>query len=56
MKKLFINHTRFMTLPAAIGAGVQMAGSYEDGTLTMNETFEILLAGILLILLLFPVY
>lgn len=56
MKKLFINHTRFMALPAGISAGVQMAGSYMDGTLTIKETCEIVLAGVILILLLFPVY
>lgn len=56
MKKLFINHTRFMTLPAAISAGVQMVGSYMDGTLTIKDTCEIALAGVMLILLLFPVY
>lgn len=56
MKKLFINHTRFMVLPVAISAGVQMVGSYMDGTLTIKETCEIVLAGVMLILLLFPVY
>lgn len=56
MKKLFINHTRFMALPVAISAGVQMVGSYMDGTLTIKETCEIVLAGVMLILLLFPVY
>lgn len=56
MKKLFINHTRFMALPVAISAGVQMVGSYMDGTLNTQEAGEILLAGVALILLLFPVY
>lgn len=56
MKKLFINHTRFLALPAAISAGVQMVGSYMDGTLNIKGACEILLAGVVLILLLFPVY
>lgn len=45
-----------MALPAAIGAGVKMVSSYMDGTLTIIETCEIVLAGVMLILLLFPVY
>lgn len=56
MKKLFINHTRFLALPVAIGAGVQIVGSYADGTLNIQEAGKILLAGAALILLLFPVY
>lgn len=56
MKKLFIGHLRFMALPAIISAAVQMVSSYQDGTLTIKESCEIVLAGVGLILLLFPVY
>ncbi|MBW7912647.1 MAG: hypothetical protein H3C54_02840 [Taibaiella sp.] len=56
MKKLFINHVRFMALPAIISAAVQMVCSYQDGKLNIKEACEILLAGVMLILLLFPVY
>lgn len=56
MKKLFINYTRFMALPAIISVAMRMVGSHTDGTLTIKKTCEILLAGIALILLLFPVY
>ncbi len=56
MKKLFINHTRFMALPITIGVVVRMVGSYADDKLNIKEASEILLAGIELILLLFPVY
>lgn len=56
MKKLFINHARFLTLPVVISAGVQMISSYRDGQLGSKEAGEIILAGVLLILLLFPAY
>ncbi len=56
MKKLFINYTRFMALPVVISAGVQMVGSYRDNKLDIKEAGEILLAGVGLILLLFPEY
>ncbi|MBZ0099071.1 MAG: hypothetical protein K8F30_08295 [Taibaiella sp.] len=56
MKKLFINHTRFMALPITIGVVVRIVGSYTDGKLNIKEAGEILLAGAGLILLLFPVY
>jgi glucose-6-phosphate 1-dehydrogenase len=56
MKKLFINHIRFMALPVVISTGVRMVGSYSDDTLGFREVVEILFSGILLVLLLFPVY
>lgn len=56
MKKLFINHTRFMALPVVISAGVQMISTYRDNKLDIKEAGEILLTGTALILLLFPVY
>lgn len=56
MKKLFINHIRFMALPISVSVVVRMYNSYEDGKLNIKEASEILFTGILLVLLLFPVY
>ncbi len=56
MKKLFINHTRFLALPVIISTGVRMVGSYRDGKLDMPEAGKIVASSILLMLLLFPVY
>ncbi len=56
MKKLFINHVRFMALPISISVVVRMFDSYSDGKLNIKEASEILFTGILLVLVLFPVY
>lgn len=56
MKKLFIAHTRFMALPVVIAIGVQMATRYMNKELSWREAGTILMSGVLLILLLFPVY
>lgn len=56
MKKLFINHTRFMALPVVIAVGAQMATRYMNRELSWKEAGMILMSGVMLILLLFPVY
>lgn len=56
MKKLFINHIRFMALPITISAVVRMVISYMDGKLDIQESGKILFSSALLGLMLFPVY
>lgn len=56
MKKLFLGYIRFMALPITVNAVVRMYNSYSDGTLDFKEAAEILFTGVLLVLLLFPVY
>lgn len=56
MKKLFVNRIRFMALPVTISVVVRMYNSYSDGQLNIKEAGEILFTGVLLVLLLFPVY
>lgn len=56
MKKLFINHIRFMALPAVIGTGTLLVRSYMDGELGIKEAGGIVLSGLMMMVLLFPVY